>query len=96
VTDPAVGAELALIGRELRGVVPDAVFMVVATRRPVEGSPRDMVSCIRYRRVTEVASRWAVIQRVGFQWSAIVDLDVDTAHRIAIGIARRNDGRQPT
>lgn len=88
---PAVGAELALIGRALKEAVPDASVMVVATRRSVEGSPRDLVACVRYRRVTEVASRWAVIQRVGFQWSATLDLDVDTAHKMALRIARRGD-----
>lgn len=87
----AVGAELALIGRTLKEAAPDATLLLVATRRSIEGAPRDLVSCARYELPGGVI-RWAVVQRIGFQWSATVDLDADTAHTTAIGIARRFDG----
>lgn len=85
---PAVGAELALIGRTLKEAEPAATMLMVATRRSIEGEPRDLVSCARYELPGGII-RWAVVQRIGFQWSATVDLDADTAHEMSIGIARR-------
>ena len=91
---PAVGAELALIGRKLKDAVPDAEVLLVATRRSIEGEPRDMVACVRYG-LPGGLIRWGVVQRVGFQWSATVDLDASSAAVTALHIARRTDD-QPT
>lgn len=90
-------AEMLDIRRTLTTALPDLVLFVVASRRPVEGQPGDVVACVRYGRAWPVqGARWAVVQRVGFQWSATLDLDVDTAHLLAIGIARRSDDSRPT
>lgn len=89
------GTELADIRQRVLDAVPGATVILVASRRPVEGAPWDVVAAVRYRApgdmlLDPVPSRWAVVQRVGFQWSATVDLDVETARTLALSIARRD------
>lgn len=60
---------------------------LVATRRPVEGSPDDFVACVSYSLTAGEPRRWAVVQRVGVMWSATLDLDHVTAGRRATEIA---------
>jgi hypothetical protein len=65
---------------------------ILATRRPIEGSPGDWVAAARYVPTDGGAKRWAVVQRVGPVVSSTLDLDVDTAAMTAIAIARREGG----
>jgi hypothetical protein len=71
------------------GVTP----VLVATRRPVEGSPGDFVACVSYEFVRGAPRRWAVVQRVGPVWSATLDLDHVAAAARATAIARREAPR---
>lgn len=67
-----------------KGVTP----VLVATRRPVEGSPGDWVACTSYY-IGDVR-RWAVVQRVGPIVSSTLDLDAEEAVQLSIDIARRS------
>lgn len=95
------GTELADIRQQILDAVPGATVILVASRRPIQGAPWDVVAAARYRvpgdmLLDPVPSRWAVVQRVGFQWTATVNLDVETARTLALSIARRERDGQPT
>jgi hypothetical protein len=73
------------------GVIPH----LVATVRPVEGSPGDIVACVAYVTAPGERRLWGVVQRVGPVWSATLGLDPRTAASRATAIARREDARDP-